>query len=221
MVRKSKAVTDAFPIIIGYFSISVAFGILAKEYIGANAILMSLIVFAGASQFIALQLITKNTSAALIVATTFLVNLRHILMSSYFTPFYRNVSKLKKALVAFGITDETFALASRRFQEGTGDTRYHLGLNFLCYSSWVGGTIVGLLFGSVVPGSIAEVLPFTLVALFISILVLNINTRLDVGIALFSGVLATALIFLPEGWNILLATLAACLAGGAAEKWIK
>ncbi|MFO7966900.1 MAG: AzlC family ABC transporter permease [Archaeoglobaceae archaeon] len=221
MVKRSRAVTDAFPIIIGYFSISVAFGILAKEYIGGNAILMSLIVFAGASQFIALQLITKNTSAALIVATTFLVNLRHILMSSYFTPFYRNVSKFKRALVAFGITDETFALASKRFQEGSGDTRYHLGLNFLCYSSWVGGTIVGLFFGSIVPGSITEVLPFTLVALFISILILNVNTKLDVGIALFSGVLATALVVLPEGWNILIATLAACLVGGVAEKWIK
>ncbi|MFP4557914.1 MAG: AzlC family ABC transporter permease [Archaeoglobaceae archaeon] len=221
MVRKSKAVADAFPIIIGYFSISVAFGILAKEYIGYNAILMSLMVFAGASQFIALQLIAKNTSATLIVATTFLVNLRHILMSSYFSPFYSKVNRLKKVLVSFGITDETFALASRRFQEGSGDTSYHLGLNFLCYSSWVGGTVVGLFFGSIVPASIADVLPFTLVALFISILVLNINNRLDIGIAVFSGVLATALISLPEGWNILVATLAACLVGGVAEQWTK
>jgi 4-azaleucine resistance transporter AzlC len=221
MKREFNSLVDAFPIIIGYFSISVAFGILAREQLNFNALLMSLLVFAGASQFIALQMLIKNSPALLVIFTTFLVNLRHILMSSYLSTFYKKVSRLKKALVSFGITDETFAVASRRFQEGVASPRYHLNLNFLCYTSWVTGTAVGLIFGSIIPLSVVEVLPFGLITLFISILVLNIKTRLDFAVAVFSGILATILIFLPEGWNILLATLAACLVGGVVEKWTK
>jgi len=216
-----SAVVDAAPIMLGYFSISVAFGILAKDYIGESAILMSIMVFAGASQFIALQLIMNKTSSALIVLTTFIVNLRHILMSSYFSPFYRHVSRTKKLLVSFGITDETFAVASKRFRQSAVSPSYHLTLNFLCYISWVGGTTAGLFSGYLIPLSVAEVLPFTLTALFIAILVMSIETRFDIYIALLSGTLAIILTPLTKGLNILIAALIACTAGGVVEKWTK
>lgn len=220
MSRKS-ALVDAIPIMVGYFSISVAFGILAKDYLGKNAVLMSIIVFAGASQFIALQLIMNKTPAALIVFTTFIVNLRHILMSSYFSPLYTGVSRMKKLLVAFGITDETFALASKRFRQSAVNPAYHLTLNFLCYVSWICGTAAGLFSGYLIPVTVAEVLPFTLTALFIAILVMSIETRLDVYVALLSGFVAVLLAPFPKGWNILIAAMIACTVGGVAEKWTK
>ena len=211
---------DAFPIIVGYFSISVAFGVLAQKYLGIYAVMMSAFVFAGASQFIALQMLIHKSSALLIVLTTFLVNLRHILMSSYIATLYSriNVGRIKRALVSFGITDETFAIASRRLEE-LPDANYNLGLNFLCYASWITGTAVGLFFGNVIPLSVVDVLPFALTALFITLLVLSVKNRVDVVVAAIAGIVSVMLGFLPVGWNIMIAALAACAAGGVFERW--
>ncbi|AEA46943.1 AzlC family ABC transporter permease [Archaeoglobus veneficus] len=218
----STSLKDAFPIIVGYFSISVAFGVLAQNYMGWYAVLMSALVFAGASQFIALQMLIHKSAMPLIVLTTFLVNLRHILMSSYIATLYGKIkaSTLKKAIVSFGITDETFAIASRRLRE-LPDANYHLSLNFLCYASWVSGTAVGLLFGNMIPSAVVDVLPFALTALFITLLVLSVRTRVDVFVAAFAGVVSTLLSFLPVGWNVMLAAILACVLGGVLEKWTR
>ena len=215
-----RAFVDAIPIVVGYFSISVAFGVLAKDIIGSWAIVMSAAVFAGASQFIALQMLSKSASAPLIILTTFLVNLRHILMSSYLSTFYRKVSRIKRTLVAFGITDETFAIASRRFNEGKADFSYNIRLNLLCYASWIAGTAVGV-YIPIVPGTFVSVLPFALTAFFICILVLSINSKLDAIVAVVAGAVATALAYLPTGWNIIVASLVACAFGGVAERWME
>jgi|Deesub1362A_J573_1020465.scaffolds.fasta_scaffold01059_12 4-azaleucine resistance transporter AzlC len=221
VMRKQNVLIDAIPVMIGYFSISVAFGILAKDILRSNAVLMSMLVFAGASQFIALQLLMNKTPAWLIVITTFFVNLRHVLMSSYFSPLYRRAGRLRKLVVSFGITDETFAVASKRFQNSDVQPLYHIKLNSLCYASWVTGTAAGLLFGSTIPSGVAEVLPFTLTALFVAILVMSIEKRLDIYVALLAGVFATLLTPLPKGWNILTAAVIACIFGGVTERWMK
>jgi len=203
---------------VGYFSISVAFGFLARNVIGWYAILMSMAVFAGASQFIAIQMLSKGSSGLLVIATTFLVNLRHVLMSSYLATFYRGTNLFRKAIVAFGVTDETFAIASRRFNENKASFEYNVRLNFLCYVSWILGTAAGV-FAPSVPQELVEVLPFALVAIFICILVMSVSSKLDAVVAVIAGLLATLLSFLPTGWNIIVATLTACLVGGVAERW--
>ena len=207
---------DSLPVVVSYFSISVAFGVIAKEYLGGYAVLMSALVFAGAAQFIALQMIASKNSPVLIVLTTFLVNSRHLLMSSYLSRFYRGVSRKVRALVAFGITDETFAVASKRFQEGEANPRYNVELNFFCYIAWVLGTALGITFGAFVPEEISTILPFGLTALFISILLSTVRNSSDVVAALTAGILA---VILPGGWNIILASLAGCFAGGVVERW--
>ncbi len=212
-----QSLRDSLPIVVGYFSISVAFGILAKDYLGANAIIMSALVFAGASQFVALQMIERGSHPVAIVLTTFLINSRHLLMSGYLSRFYRGVSNLTKAIVSFGITDETFAVASKRLEEGLASPKYSLELNFFCYAAWVSGTAIGLLFGSILPEDVTNVLPFGLTALFISILASSVKRGSDVVAVIFAGL--TALI-LPSGWNILVAAIVGCLAGGVAERWM-
>jgi len=212
--------SDAFPIIVGYFSISVAFGVLAQKYLGMYAVMMSALVFAGASQFVALQMLIHKSSALLIVLTTFLVNLRHVLMSSYMSALYSriNAGRIKRALVSFGITDETFAIASKRLKE-LPDANYNLGLNFLCYVSWITGTAVGLLFGNVIPLNVVDALPFALTALFITLLVLSVENRVDVAVAAIAAIVSILLGFLPVGWNVMIAALVACALGGVFERW--
>jgi 4-azaleucine resistance transporter AzlC len=212
-----KALKDALPVMLGYFFVSIAFGIIAKELIGFNAVLMSALVFAGASQFIALQMLMNKANGYLIVLTTFFVNLRHILMSTYLSRFYRGVSVVKRFLVSFGITDETFAIAVKRFREGKADWLYNLKLNILCYISWVSGTVVGLLFGYLIPLSLVDVFSFCLVALFIFIATASVEKKFDVVVAVIAGIVAILLSSLPKGWNIILACLVGCLVGGVYE----
>ena len=213
-----RSFKDSLPIVVSYFSISTAFGMIAKDYLGFQAILMSALVFAGAAQFIALQMIANKNPSALIVLTTFLVNSRHLLMSSYLARFYRGISKKIRAIVSFGITDETFAVASKRFLENEADYKYNLQLNFFSYLAWVSGTALGIFFGTILPEDVSRVLPFGLTALFISILVSSVRQKSDLIAALTAGVFA---VFLPSGWNIVVASLIGCFAGGVAERWMR
>ena len=120
--------------------------------------------------------------------------------------------------IMIGIIDETFATFYRRFKNGFVDPMYNLKLNFLCYTSWISGTVVGLLFGFVIPHELVEVLTFGLTALFITILVLSIDNRMDIAVALISGFIAISLSSLGS-LNILLACLLGCIAGGVIERW--
>jgi 4-azaleucine resistance transporter AzlC len=218
------ALRQSLPVVAGYVAVSMAFGVVAAKYIGLNSILMSATVFAGASQFVALQMIITSSSVAFIVFTTFLVNLRHVLMSSYLQNYHRNQSSLKKCLVAFGITDETFAVSTRGLREINPDEmeargfRYQITLNMTCYLSWVLGTVAGVFIGQNLPSELVEVLPFTLTALFLYLMVVNIADKTDLIVALTAGITSLILSGVGVGWNILLATIIACFLGTRLEK---
>lgn len=119
--------------------------------------------------------------------------------------------------ISFGITDETFAIAVKRFEEGKADWLYNLKLNTLCYISWVSGTVVGLIFGYLIPLNLVDVFSFCLVAPFIFIATASVEKRFDVVVAVVAGVVAILLSSLPKGWNIVLACLVGCLVGGVYE----
>ncbi|MBO8183598.1 MAG: AzlC family ABC transporter permease [Archaeoglobus sp.] len=227
------AAKHSLPIVLGYLPASMAFGVLAANYLGNNSILMSALVFAGASQFAALQLVILSSSAVFIVFTTFLINLRHILMSSFLNTYHKSHGRLKKILIAFGITDETFAIASNGLKElslkseqessvsvitSSKAFTYQFTLNSISYLSWVFGTFLGFKIGGVIPGEILEVLPFVLTALFLYLLVTNISSRRDVGIAAVAGIIAVLLSKHAVGWNIFIATVVACFIGGKLER---
>lgn len=132
-----KGIQAGISIGIGYFSIALTFGLLAKPT-GLSiyeTVLMSLIVFAGAAQYISLSLIAYGTGIFEIILTTFIVNIRHFLMSATLNEKVEEDHLLKKLLFAFGITDETFSVAATR--EGSVSTGYMFGIIMVSYSSWV------------------------------------------------------------------------------------
>ena len=110
----------AWPICLGYFPIGLAFGVLAqKAGIGPLGVgLMSLLVFAGSAQFIAVSMLAQTAALTSIVLTTFLVNLRHLLMSSALSVYLRHSSWRFLCLFSHGITDESFAVNMTQFREG-------------------------------------------------------------------------------------------------------
>lgn len=215
-LRLKDGILAGIPVFIGYFPIAVTFGLLAVsvKISLAETFSFSVIVFAGASQFVGLNMINAGIGAGEIVLTTFLLNFRHFLMSASLssrTSFRKGVIPF----VAFGITDETFSVASmekREFSES-----YILGLNFTAYSGWVAGTVAGYVAGDFLPSVLQESISICLYAMFVAILIPAVRKSFRAGIiALIAGFINSVLeyfAFSGSGWNIIFSILAASTAG--------
>jgi 4-azaleucine resistance transporter AzlC len=113
----------AWPVCIGYLPLGMALGVLAQKS-GLTPLqigLMSVMVFAGSAQFIAISMIQGGTSPAAIIFTVFMVNFRHFLMSSALAVPLKGVNRLFLSFFAYGITDESFAVNITRFRKGAWD----------------------------------------------------------------------------------------------------
>ena len=129
---------------------------------------MSIAVFAGASQFVALNLLAIGTNYGQIIITTLILNLRHFLMAASLSQRLKP-GKLAP-LVAFGITDETFSVLS--FQPETeNNPRFVLGVNTVAYLGWVSGTFGGSLMGQELPALLQTSMGIALYAMFIGLLI--------------------------------------------------
>ncbi len=212
-----KAVRAGIPIFIGYFPAAVAFGILAK---GCNltlveCVMFSAIVFAGASQFIALNLMMTGMGPGGIVLTTLLVNFRHFLMSASLSKRLEKVEKHYLAAMAFGITDETFSVLS--FTRGDLSKTFVFALELSAYSGWVSGTVCGYLAGGFLPDILTESMGVALYALLLAILLPEVkqSTRAWV-LASASALLNYSLVkadLLPSGWSIVICIVLISMAG--------
>lgn len=222
-VLKTGLITS-FPIIVGYIPIGFAFGVMAeKAGISAfNTVLMSLIVFAGSSQLIAVGLILAGVSTISIIITTFIVNLRHMLMAAALSPFLKKWKKSELTAFSYQITDETFAIHSERFANNNTEKQESLVINMSAQASWVFGTIIGVIAGSLISDVKPLGLDYVLSAMFIGLLVFQLKSRFQVIVAVLSGIMSV-LSFLAgiEQWNVILATLAGATIGVFIEKWIK
>ncbi|MEC2054969.1 AzlC family ABC transporter permease [Peribacillus psychrosaccharolyticus] len=159
-------------IAIGYAPIAVTYGLLAKTtgLTMGETLLLSMIVYAGAAQYIALNLLVLGTGAIEIILTTFIVNIRHFLLSASLNEKSRKEdSVIKKMIYAFGITDETFSVAAVKPGELTAGYMY--GLNVTAYGSWVLFSGIGHLFGASLPQILQESMSVALYAMFIGLLV--------------------------------------------------
>lgn len=201
---------DGLPVFFGYFPIAVAFGILAKS-VGLNTLeagLFSMFVFAGASQFVGANLLSLGVGMGEIVLTTFLLNFRHFIMSSAVASRLSEDRRFRM-IAAFGVTDETFAVAMNR--HATFGTSYLIVLNFTAWAGWVGGTFTGHLAGSFFPEGLQRVMGALLYVMFLGILVPEIRKDIKVlFLAIFSGALHVAFAatgLLPGGWSMIAAIL--------------
>jgi len=138
-----EGLVTGFPIVIGYVPIAMAFGILAKAtgITMMDSFLFSALVYAGASQFMALNLLNAGVGIGEIIVATLLMNFRHFLMSASLSTKMRNREKKWIPLIAFGVTDETFSVAS--FKKQMIDKEFILPLQAVAYFSWIGGTFLG------------------------------------------------------------------------------
>lgn len=166
---------------IGYAPVAVTFGILSSQY-GISILesgFMSLFVFAGAAQFIGIEMLHQGATLFMIALTTFIVNLRHTIMSLAIVPYFPKTGNLWSMILAHGLTDETFVLNSRILKDVPTEKERRwtmLGINIGSFSSWVIFTLVGGLLGENLPLNFSG-FQFALLALFIVLTVGTLNSK--------------------------------------------
>ncbi len=219
-----RGVKRALPIVLGYVPIGFAYGVLAGKsgLSEANALLMSLIVFAGSAQFIAVGLFASGTGPAAVILTTFVVNLRHMLMAASLAPYLSGWKKRYLAFFSFELTDETFALHSSTAGKLNECRLEALSLNVTAQCSWVVGTALGLMASGLI-GDIKPLgLDYALAAMFIGLLVGQCQSPVRIITAILSGAIATLLYLV--GWHqfhIIVATIAGATLGLGVELWTR
>jgi 4-azaleucine resistance transporter AzlC len=212
----AEGLTAGIPVALGYIPIAVTFGLLAQNadlpfYI---PVLMSFFIFAGASQFIGVNLLVLGVSHGEIIVTTFILNFRHFLMTAAISQkIPDSVSKAWRAVLAFGVTDETFTIAALR-QEATLSRYFVLGLNTIAFAAWNAGTWIGLFFSNSLPAVLQSSMGIALYAMFIGLLIPSCKkSRPALVVALLAAIIHSLIRWLPVtagisgGWGIIFATL--------------
>lgn len=188
---------------IGYLPIAFSFGLSAVQA-GLSpllGILISVVLFAGGSQFVLIGLIAAGNSLLGIVPTVLLMNARHLLYGASLRGFLPSRKlKLPTPFLAFGLTDEVFANAMAKLpQVAETDREYWLfGLQLGAYLAWIGGTVLGVLVDTKALDAyplINQALQFVLPALFFTLL-LNFNWRQQLSPLIVSASVVVILFFL-------------------------
>lgn len=180
------------PIGAGYLPLGFACGIVCAEA-GMSVIqifIMSLLVYAGAGQYIAGGMIAAGASPISIIITTFIVNSRHILYTSVLYPYISKWSFFKQSLFAAQITDEVFAMHTSFMNKNNANTVTAFTLNIFSHSSWVISNTIGGISASLIPDSSKFGLDFTLYALFIALIIPRLVNRAQWAAFITGGLVA-------------------------------
>lgn len=199
----------AMPIVLGYLPVAFTFGVLASKagLSPLEAGLMSLMVFAGSGQLIAVDLMLAGMSTLTVVITTFVVNARHLLMSAALTPFLGRWSKKKQLLYTAEMTDETFAMNISSFVNNGVNRDEAFGVNVMSHAAWIFGGVCGAAFGNLIGDLRPYGLDFALAGMFIALLTPHFTIPRNLVTALMGGALSIALCLKGfDQWNIIIAT---------------
>jgi 4-azaleucine resistance transporter AzlC len=210
-----EGLNAGWPICLGYLPIGMAFGVLAQKA-GLTPLqigLMSIMVFAGSAQFIAVAMLAGEASAPAIITTTFVVNLRHVLMSSALAVYLRAAHRGLLALYAYGVTDESFAVNLPRFNAGNWSLSRALVVNHAANLTWFISTVAGGIGGRFIPEG-ALGIDYALIAMFICLLIYQIRKLIHLLTAVMAGLTAVILaLIIPGNTHIVIASIAAATVG--------
>lgn len=205
------------PVVLGFLPVALAYAVMARQtgLSHTETCAMSLLVYAGASQMMALAMVQQGASAAAIVVATFFLNLRHLIMSACVFHRLRDSSVKAKALAAFGVTDESFALFTAA-PERCG-MAFFLGIFVVTYLAWSLGTWAGAMASGALPEAVADSFGIALYGLFIALLVPGLRghsrlTALAVATGLCNWLLCQVM---ASSWAMIVSTLVCALAGVA------
>jgi 4-azaleucine resistance transporter AzlC len=206
----------SLPLALSIFTYGISFGVLARQagLSLVEAFLMSSLVFAGASQFIALELWHSPLPIATLLLTTLVINLRHILMSASLSPWFLKLPAWNAYGCFFFLNDESWALTMAEFAKGKPNAGFLLGTGLMTFIAWVSSTVVGQLLGSTITDPAQWGLDFAFTAVFIVLLVSLWRGKSNFLPWTVAAIVAVATAYwLPGKWYILLGGIAGSSVG--------
>ena len=214
-------VREELPILLGVIPFGMIYGILALSagLSPLDAQAMSSVVFAGSAQFMTANLVIAATPALVIILTGFVVNLRHALYSASIAPYTRHLPLRWKAILAYLLTDEAYAVSIVHYQREGEITYKHwhlLGAGLALWTSWQVSTGIGIFLGAQIPAEWG--LDFALPLTFIALVVPGLRDRSGVLTAAIASLAALLFFGLPFKLGLIASAFIAIVAGLWSEK---
>lgn len=205
------------PIVVGVVPFALIFGVLSTTA-GLPPLVAwstSSIIFAGSAQFLALPLFAQGTPAAILILTTLIINLRHLLYSAALAPYTQPLSKWWKVVLSYLLTDEAFVptvLNYRDPRQPAGHKHWFwLGAGLTLWLTWQTVTALGILLGQQLPAGLG--LEFTLSLTFIGMIVPTLKKWPEIGAAVSAGLIAVFTAGLPYRLNLMVAAVVGIAVG--------
>ncbi len=214
---------DTLPLILAAIPFGIVYGALATSN-GLSqwaTLAISLFVFAGSAQFIAVTLVASAAALPVILLTVFVVNLRHMLYAASLMPWVSQLGQKIRMLMAFWLTDETYAVITNRIGKDPalqGLPWYYCGSGLAMYSNWVLCTWLGITLGQRIPTITAWGLDVAMVVAFIGIVVPALQSRAQWACALSASACSLMTWDWPHQSGLLLAALLAITVGVTLER---
>ena len=214
------------PLIVGAIPFGIIFGALAvtRGLSPQAASAMSAFIFAGSAQFIAAGLVASGTSTALIVLTTFVVNLRHSLYSASLAPHMKHLPQRWLLPLGFWLTDESYVVVINRYNQPDASPYKHwffFGSALSMYLNWQLCTYIGIRAGQTIHDPQRWGLDFALAVTFLGMLAPMLRNRPTLICVLVAGISSVLFYGLPNKLGLIVAALLAVGAGVIAERWSK
>ena len=209
-----SGVAEVAPVMVAYIPIGLLWGTLAaaKGLSPLEALMMSVIVFAGSAQFVAVDMWHDPVPVLLLTFTALIVNIRHVLMSASLSRHIDAIPRVLQPIVAYFLTDESWALAERRAQQEPLTLAFYLGVSLPLAATWWIATGTGAMLGRALGDPSAIGLDFAFSAMFISILMGFWKGPSTAGVLVASGAVAAATHLVFDGpWYIMAGGLAGAL----------
>jgi len=214
-------VRDCLPLQLGIVPFGLVFGVLgiASGLTALQTILMSSILFGGASQVVFAQLWATGTPPLFVGASVSVINLRHVLYSASVATYLRQLPLRWRVLLAYLLTDEAYAVSIKHFSEHSTNPFKHfhlLGAGLTLWVLWQISTMIGVFASATIPKELS--LEFAIPLSFIAIVAPSIRTRPDLLACVTSGGIALAGQALPWNSGLLVAAVGGVLAGWLAHR---
>lgn len=211
------------PLMLGVIPFGLAYGVMSSQ-VGLSiteTTLMSLVVFAGSAQFMAIGMISQGVGLMFIIFSTLLINLRHLLMGLSLAPYLNKLKSGWLYTLAFGMVDESYATTITHYQNSgsnDGNPYFMLGSEMGMYLFWVGSSVVGGLLGHSIKDPLAWGLDFAMPATFLSILIPQLKSLRNL-LTFFTAGICTIIahMYIPDKWYIIIATIVAAGTGTIME----
>jgi len=215
-----RGVRDVSPLLLGIVPFGVVAGIAAAEagMSVLQALGMSVVIFAGASQLAAIELVGQGTPLTIVVVTAVVINLRMLMYSASIAPYFQSLPSRARSGLAYLLTDQAYALSIARYRDGDGVDRvaYYLGVAVTLWVVWQITTVAGALAQAGIPESLG--LEFTVPLVFLALLVPAMEDRPTTVAGLVGGTVAAVAGILPLNLGLLVGATVGIVAGLLAER---